>query len=240
MTSAAVRSAAALKPHDVVLEVAGVELTLDRSGAAWLAAERALIVADLHLEKGSAFAQKGVFLPPFDTRATLDRLEALIDTYRPHTLVALGDSFHDADCEARMDKSDIDRLAALTRSVRAWVWIEGNHDPKPPAHIGGETMAECAFGPLLLRHEPAEHPVRGEAAGHLHPCARIARRGRAIRRRCFISDGDRIILPALGAFAGGLNVCDEAYAGLFGAPPSVFMLGRDRVYAVSARQLLSD
>lgn len=236
----AAQASSALKAQGVVLEIAGGEVTLDRSGAAWFADERALIVADLHLEKGSAFAQKGVFLPPYDTRATLDQIEALIEAYRPHTFVALGDSFHDAACEARMDEGDVARLSALTRSVSDWIWIEGNHDPKPPAHIGGETMAECALGPLRLRHEPKASPARGELAGHLHPCARIARRGRAVRRRCFISDGSRMILPALGAYAGGLNVCDEAYADLFSSAPSVFMLGRDRVYAVGHSQLLGD
>ncbi len=150
--------------------------------------EKLLVVADLHLEKGSAFAARGVLLPPYDTATTLARLARLIERYAPRVVIALGDSFHDGGGPARM--ADISRAAlkALQRG-RDWVWIAGNHDPDPAENIGGRFADVLALGALTFRHEPAAEPSDGEIAGHLHPLARVARRGRAVSRRCFASDG---------------------------------------------------
>ncbi|MCG8440232.1 MAG: ligase-associated DNA damage response endonuclease PdeM, partial [Caulobacterales bacterium] len=196
-----------------VMAVNGAELLPDRSGGLYWPGERLLVVSDLHLEKGSAYAARGVHLPPYDTRATLAALDDLIGRYRPDTVVALGDSFHDRACEARMSAGDRDHLRDIVGRAR-WVWIAGNHDPSPPAHLGGEVCEELRVGPLRFRHEPEEGAAAGEVAGHLHPCARISRRGRSVRRRCFVTDGARLIAPAFGAFAGGLNVRDAAFAPL--------------------------
>ncbi len=214
-------------------DVAGAEVVFDRSGAAWLPAHRALLVADLHFEKGSAFAARGVPLPPYDTRATLARLAAAIAAYAPATVVALGDSFHDLGAGARMSAADRDDLARLAASTPEWVWIEGNHDPSPPPGLAGTCAAELALGPLTLRHAPTG--ARGEAAGHLHPCAKIARRGRSLRRRCFAVDGTRLILPSFGAFTGGLNVCDAAFDGLLSPDARAYLLGRDAVWPAARR-----
>ncbi len=107
-------------------------------------------------------------------------------------------------------------LKALQRG-RDWVWIAGNHDPDPAENIGGRFAQVLALGALTLRHEPSAQPADGEIAGHLHPLARLARRGRAVSRRCFASDGRRLVMPAFGAYAGGLNVRDRAFVSLFGA-----------------------
>jgi uncharacterized protein len=59
-----------------------------------------------------------------------------------------------------------------------------------------------------------------------------------VRRRCFAGDGYRLILPAFGAYTGGLDVLDPAFDGLF--QPSSFrayMLGDDRIYPVGRRAL---
>src|SRR5215208_5061498 len=113
-----------------VIRLAGTELLADPSGALYWPDEGALIVADLHLEKGSALAKRGMLLPPYDTAATLARLARLIARWTPRLVIALGDSFHDADGHARMAASDRVALAALQRS-RDWLWIAGNHDPHP-------------------------------------------------------------------------------------------------------------
>jgi len=221
------------------LDIAGVALTPDLSGALWWSAERTLVVSDLHLEKGSAYAARGQVLPPYDTRATLAELESVIAARRPARVIALGDSFHDATTDARMAADDRAALAALVAAVDDWIWIEGNHDPQPPEHLGGVVRAELTLGPLTFRHEPTG--AAGEVAGHLHPCAKVARRGRTVRRRCFATDGARLVMPAFGAFTGGLNVCDPAFDAAFpDAPPSAFMLGRDQVWPVAARRLLPD
>src|SRR5690606_27771653 len=135
------------------LRVCGARFDLMPEGAAWLASERLLVVADLHFEKGSAFAERGIALPPYDTRATIARLEALVARLKPDTLVALGDSFHDMNAEHRMDAEDAARLSRLSRSLD-WIWIAGNHDPVPPRAFGGAVMEELRVGPLTFRHEP--------------------------------------------------------------------------------------
>ncbi len=233
------RQAAPGEPATTLVGVAGVVLEALPAGALWWADERLLAVADLHLEKGSSFARRGQMLPPYDTTETLARLARLVARFAPRTVVALGDSFHDDDGAARLLPPDRARLAAL-QAGREWVWIAGNHDPARPA-LAGSHRATLAVGPLTFRHQPAPGPARGELAGHLHPSARVAGRGRSVRRRCFAGDGHRLILPAFGAYAGGLNVLDRAFAGLFAAPTfRAFMLGDDRMYAVAPRSLVAD
>ena len=222
------------------INVAGATLVADCAGALYWPDESLLVVADLHLEKGSAFAARGVLLPPYDTAATLARLAMLIERYAPRLVIALGDSFHDGGGPARM--GDISRagLKALQRG-RDWLWIAGNHDPDPADNIGGRFAEILALGPLTFRHEPSPHPSDGEIAGHLHPQARIARRGRAVSRRCFASDGKRLVMPAFGAYAGGLNVRDGAIVALFGALSfTAHMLSERRIYAVAAARCLAD
>lgn len=222
------------------LFVNGAALLADLSGAAFYSEQSTLLVADLHFEKGSALASKGVFLPPYDTRATLARLAQAIARYRPERVVALGDSFHDSQADFRIHGSDADTLAGLVKSVEDWVWIAGNHDPAPPPRFGGRILAELALGPLLLRHEPRTGPQPGEVAGHLHPCARVSGRGRSIRARCFLSDGNRLILPAFGAYTGGLNIRARAYAPCFETAPDAWVIGRTKVYRVPAGRCRAD
>lgn len=218
--------------HETRIEVNGEALALDASGALWWQAEATLVLADIHFEKGSAFARRGQMLPPYDTRAALSRIEALIEKRGPARVVALGDSFHDSDAAARLDDEERARLAGLGRD-REWIWIAGNHDPAPPAWLGGRVAEEIAIGGLVFRHEPREEPAPGEVAGHLHPCATVKRRGRSLRRRCFVSDGARLLMPAFGAYAGGLDVRDEAVRALFPERFLAYLLGAQRVYAVA-------
>jgi DNA ligase-associated metallophosphoesterase len=219
--------------------LAGERLHAHPEGALWLAGARALVVSDLHFEKGSAFAQKGVFLPPYDTGATLARLERLVTELAPRLVIALGDSFHDLDAGDRMAQADFARLDRLARTC-AWVWIEGNHDPAPPARLPGERRASLEIGVLVFRHEPGADAPPGEVAGHLHPCAKVAGAGRRVRRRCFATDGRRLIMPAFGAYAGGLNVCDPAFGPLFPGGLTALALGGGKVHALAADRLLPD
>ena len=220
--------------------VAGERAVPDPSGALRLPAHDALLVADLHFEKGSAFAARGQLLPPYDTAATLQRLAELIAAHRPARLICLGDSFHDLGADGRMAESDVETLQGLVASVQDWIWIEGNHDPVPPPRFGGRTAPELRLGALTLRHEPTEGPAEGELAGHLHPAAKVRGRGRSVRRRCFATDGARMILPAFGAYAGGLNVRDEAFARCFGRTPDALVMGSGQVWPVKASKLAPD
>jgi DNA ligase-associated metallophosphoesterase len=217
----------------------GVMIEALAEGALWWADERLLIVADLHLEKGSAFARRGQLLPPYDTRETLARLGHLVDRLAPSTIVALGDSFHDDDGPERMAPDDRTTLARL-QAGRTWIWIAGNHDPSRPGALAGDHVDALAIGRTILRHEPSDGPAPGEIAGHLHPAARVVGRGRSVRRRCFIGDGERVVVPAFGAYTGGFNVLDKAFAGLFSRAPTAYVLGNDRVYPVGQSGLRSD
>ncbi len=223
-----------------VLNVAAVSLVADPAGAIYWSEEGLLAVADLHLEKGSSYARRGVLLPPYDTAATLAALTQLVTRYQPKTVIALGDSVHDGGGPQRITPPDRCSLQALQRR-RDWIWITGNHDPDPAPALGGCFVATLSVGPLTFRHEPTESAAAGEIAGHLHPVARVAQRGKSIRRRCFAGDGTRIVLPALGAFTGGLNVRDRAFAKLFGTLGfTAHLLGADRLYAVAANRCLPD
>jgi uncharacterized protein len=214
------------------VQVAGIDLVADISGAFFWDDERLLVVSDLHLEKGSSFAMRGVLLPPYDSAATLARLAAVIARYNPRRVIALGDSFHDRDAHERLAGADRDSIDAL-QVGRDWIWIAGNHDPALPHDIGGIVSDEIAIGPLVFRHEPTG--AAGEIAGHLHPKARVATRGRAIDRRCFACDGERAVMPAFGAYAGGLSIRDRAFTAIFRTLAfTAHVLGDNRLHAIAA------
>jgi DNA ligase-associated metallophosphoesterase len=222
------------------VDVAGVAFVGDPAGALFWPEPGLLAVADLHLEKGSSYAARGVLLPPYDTAATLAQLARLITRYAPRLVVALGDSFHDREGPARIAESDLVTLRALQRG-RDWIWIAGNHDPEPAAGIGGSFAATLACDPIVFRHAPQMHPCDGEIAGHLHPVARVSQRGRTTSRRCFAADGRRLVMPAFGAYAGGLNVRGAAFADVFGTLSfTAHMLGQTRLYAIATGRCLAD
>ncbi|MBS0275359.1 MAG: ligase-associated DNA damage response endonuclease PdeM [Proteobacteria bacterium] len=215
------------------IDVNGEELVLDSSGALWWPRERMLVFADMHFEKGSFYAFSGQMLPPYDTRTTLRRVSAAFDFYKPALAMALGDSFHDRDAHNRLDEFERAQLADL--GTRAdWIWISGNHDPALPEWVPGRIADEVAIGNLVFRHEPSGYIGRGEIAGHLHPCKTVNRRGQSLRRRCFASDGLRLVMPSFGAYTGGLDVRDAALRSLFPRDFLAYVLGRARVYAVAA------
>ncbi|MCW2307087.1 ligase-associated DNA damage response endonuclease PdeM [Rhodobium gokarnense] len=225
---------------DGALTLGDAAFRLHPSGALFWPEEGALVVADLHFEKGSSFARHGMLLPPYDTAVTLDLLADVIAFYAPKIVVALGDSFHDRAAPDRLPEPYRERLAAL-QAGREWIWIAGNHDPDVPEGFGGDVYAEVACGDIVFRHEPALGPQPGEIAGHLHPAARIRMRGRSLRRRCFVTDGARLVLPAFGVYTGGLNVCDRAFTPIVPRHlMAAHLLGRDRVYAVAGSDLHPD
>jgi metallophosphoesterase superfamily enzyme len=118
--------------------------------------------------------------------------------------------------------------------------VEGNHDGRAPETLGGVVRETLHIGALVLRHEPTAGAAPGEIAGHLHPCARVHGRGRSVRRRCFATDGARLVMPAFGAFLGGLNVCDRAFAPLFPDGALALVLGKARVLPAPWERLLGD
>jgi DNA ligase-associated metallophosphoesterase len=215
----------------------GERLMLDPAGAAFWPARRVLIVADLHLEKASAAARQGHLLPPFDTRATLEKFSRLLRLYRPEIAVALGDSFHDRAGAERLSDADRARLGTMARST-AFIWITGNHDPAPQG-LPGTSVDEWRDGPFVLRHQAAARlgPHEVEISGHYHPKASIETKAKTVCRPCFVTDSARLMLPAFGAYTGGLDVRDPAITRLFPRGLRVFLLGEARLFSFSLGQL---
>lgn len=223
------------------IPLAGAVFQADLQGALLWPAESTLIVADLHLEKGSSYVggNRAQFLPPYDTRATIERLEQLLIRHTPRRVICLGDSVHDSRAEDRIDAQDSARIETMTGS-RDWIWIAGNHDPEPPAGWGGSVLREVSIGNVVFRHQAHAASPDGrtcEISGHFHPMASVATRAARVSGRCFASDGRRLVLPAFGAYAGGLNVLDPAIAKLFDLAFNVVMLGRRRLFEFSSTAL---
>lgn len=223
------------------LVVAGTRLRALTCGGLWWEDASVLVISDLHLEKASSYAARGQMLPPYDTRATLARVERQITALSPQTVISLGDSFHDRRARPRMAAEDVATVRRMTAACD-WIWVEGNHDSAPPGDLGGRVASELAMGTLVFRHIPTEGAAEGEVAGHLHPCARVAGRGgRTVRARCFATDGQRLVMPAYGALTGGLNVLDKAFGQVFLAGRLLAaVIGRDAVYLAGPDSLAPD
>jgi len=198
---------------DPAIDLAGARLTARASGALWWQAERLLCVADLHLCRSARLARRGgALLPPYETSETLDRLGDEIAALAPETVVCLGDSFDDCAAGEALAAADAARLGALMAG-RDWVWIAGNHDPAP-LPLGGRHADALAIGPLAFRHAARAGAPAGEVSGHYHPKLRLPVRGGGVTRRCFLADDVRLILPAFGAYTGGLDARNAALAAL--------------------------
>ena len=212
--------------------VNGVLAVCDPLGGLYLPETGTLVVSDLHLEKGAAFARRGMMLPPYDTVATLNILSAVITRYDPKLVISLGDNFHDRKGSEYLVPELRALIAGMARG-RDWIWINGNHDPDGTVDLPGSCADELIYGGLVFRHEPSLISGKGEIAGHLHPSATVRRREKSVRRPCFASDGSRLLMPAFGVLAGGLDLRHQAMHGLFDREKLVaHLLGRDRIYSV--------
>lgn len=225
---------------------AGATLLATPTGALWWNEAATLVVADLHLEKGTSLARRGALLPPYDTRATLARLAALVDALAPRRVICLGDSFHDPDGPGRLADEDAGVVANLARG-RDWLWIAGNHDPAwekgflrdLDRRLPGEAVQDATVGPLVFRHQATAHGSDGvgEISGHFHPKASVLAAGRRLTGRCFATDGRRLILPAFGAYTGGLDVLHPAIAALLTPAFTAHLIGRARVHTFASHRL---
>jgi len=219
------------------ITLCGERVLLDPSGAVFWPATQTLIVADLHFEKASSFARAGTYLPPYDTLKTLAALKKAAMRCEARRIIALGDSFHDRAAGERVTDPE---KAVFESFDQDFVWIRGNHDPDLPEWIRGPVAEELADAPFVFRHEPQAGPVVGEMAGHLHPVAIVRIKGKRFRRRAFISDGNRIVLPAFGALTGGLDVLDPAFQPVFPGPFHAFMIGRQTIVPVKSADLSAE
>lgn len=191
------------------------------SGALWWSEQGLLCVSDLHFGKSGKIARRGgTMLPPYENPETLMRLERDILKLNPQTIICLGDSFDDLAAAEEMETADHRWLTCLMAG-RNWIWIEGNHDPGP-VDIGGTHLASYKQGSLTFRHI-ADPDKTAEISGHFHPKALLKTKGRTVSRPCFLIDNKRIILPAFGAYTGGLRSNEPVLAELM-SPKSIAVL----------------
>ncbi|WP_128893293.1 ligase-associated DNA damage response endonuclease PdeM [Erythrobacter sp. HKB08] len=198
----------------VPLSFAGEEFAISKSNALFWPRENALLVADLHLEKGSFFARHGQMIPPYDSRETLERIALALRETGARRVYTLGDNFHDSAGSTRLEPHAAGMLSALTRATD-WVWITGNHDPSMEARHGGAIAEELEVAGMVLRHHAKKGETRPELSGHFHPRLQLTVRNRRIRRPCAVvatgeERGGRMILPAFGAYTGGMDASDPA------------------------------
>lgn len=224
------------KEHTITL--GGLTFIPDLSGALFLRDDATLLVSDLHLEHGTSMARRGVHVPPFDTFATLSQLEQVLNATQARRLILLGDSFHDDVAHAEVDDDVRQRLTAITARVDT-LWISGNHDPVAPRELGGASADAVMIGGITLRHIPDRlSPGECEISGHLHPGARVVQRGRSVHGKCFAADGRRLIMPAFGAYTGGLPVSSRAFNGLFEEDAAhVWMIGRSALHRFAMKRV---
>jgi DNA ligase-associated metallophosphoesterase len=217
------------------IEFGGQRFELAGEAALHWPARRALLVADLHLEKASSYAMAGQFLPPYDSRATLEELAGLARKHDARAIYCLGDNFHDDGGEERLEREAARLLRELTARYD-WHWIVGNHDPRIGANWGGSVHDEVAVDGIILRHEADPADRQPEISGHFHPKYRQQIRGRLVSRRCFVRSPQKLILPAFGALTGGLDADDPvicAALGVFAFEALVPAAGRALSFALS-------
>ncbi len=217
---------------------AGEKLILDCSGAVYWPAQKSLFIADLHLEKGSSFAcRRNILLPPYDSLASLLRVQKLLQKYDVGIFYSLGDSFHDLEADKRLSNQAKDLLQSIHCACKIY-WIHGNHDPKPSADLPGFFVEEQELEFFFLRHIAiAGHCEKGEISGHYHPKALLQSRGGKVGGKCFVKDQGRLLLPAFGTFTGGLSIKDPVISSLFKADAVVYILGHSKIHAVSLAKL---
>lgn len=219
---------------DVSLSFAGQLFRPLPCGALFWPAEGALLVADLHLEKGSAFARRGWLLPPHDSVETLQRLVAAALQTRATRVIALGDSFHDPDGPARLPENARALLAGLFEALD-WLWVTGNHDGDSGVALGGRAVVEHQLAGIRLRHEAIRLPGGPEISGHYHPKVAMELRGGVrVSRRCLAMAPGRLVLPAYGAYAGGLSVDDPVFAEALGCRPDAVVTLTDGLVRLPA------
>jgi DNA ligase-associated metallophosphoesterase len=217
---------------DFSFSLCGAALLARPDGALHWPEAHTLVVSDLHLGKSERMARRGgALLPPYDTLETLARLAAAVSACAPETIVCLGDSFDDVEASEALDAQARALLAGLMAG-RRWVWIAGNHDPVP-GDLGGGALSELALGPLRFRHIAEAGAALGEVSGHYHPKARLPGGGAA--RPCFLVDGARVVLPAFGAYTGGLATQHMALDALMRPGALAVLTGRRAIAAPMPR-----
>lgn len=209
----------ALKANTAVtIQLNGADVVCNADGTALFDHGKMLVVSDLHLEKGRALSATAA-LPHYDTDDTLAGLEAAVEAHRPEKILFLGDSFHRSHLAEQLEDGYRARISAMAQG-REMIWIVGNHDPDLPDFLPGVAAEDYVMGGIWFRHiaaDPDDGMLQGaEVSGHYHPKVKIKTRAWAVSGKCFIHDGMRMMMPAFGAYTGGLSVFDPAIGRHYG------------------------
>ncbi len=197
------------------------------SGALFWPDQSLLTISDLHFGKSERLARRGgSLLPPYENRATLQKLDQDIERLNPARVLCLGDSFDDLTAADHLDEADYRWLTRLMAG-RHWTWIAGNHDAGP-VELGGSHLAEFHLGNIAFRHIATTQTP--EISGHYHPKARLP--GRAAP--AFLIDAYRVILPAYGTYTGGLW-CDHPSLAALMQPNALAVLTGARCLVIPMR-----
>lgn len=215
------------------LTFGGSSFLPDASGALFWPNEETLLVADLHFEKASHFAEKGYHLPPYDSMETLARLRNVMTVFSPRRVIALGDSWHDIFAPNRMADADAQNLKDLTNTAN-FIWISGNHDPKPTRF--GAHVPDYEAGGMRFVHEATQRAAAPTFCGHYHPKVRVRLKRASKALPCFAVYDQVCVLPSFGAFTGGLDIQHSALTGPLGTPHTVYACGKNRVYELPLAQ----
>lgn len=194
--------------HDI--ELVGERVTLHAQRALFWPARRMLMVADVHFGKGAVFRRAGIAVPSGDTEDDIARLDGLIATFAPESLMVLGDLVH----------GDATERSAWVARVRDWrgrhpaidiQLIAGNHDRHFDVASLGITVRpqRLRVAPFVLAHHPERHDGGYTLAGHLHPGATVRDGWRKHRLPAFVFDRDVGMLPAFGTLTGLHDVGPE-------------------------------
>lgn len=215
----------------VTIRFGGIEMVLDAAGVLVLPAFATLVVSDLHLEKGSS--GRNGYVPPLDSLDTIHRLGACIAKHRPERVICLGDSFHDGSAGERMREGDRAALQSLCVSVPHWVWVSGNHDPDLPDFCAGERAERFEIEGVALSHMPDGESRGPRIIGHYHPKAAVWTGKYRFSGPCFCVSGRLLMLPAFGAYTGGLRCTDPAIQSLHAETPRIYMLHAERLWRLA-------
>jgi DNA ligase-associated metallophosphoesterase len=175
------------------------EILLDGRLGLFHQTERWLAVADLHFGYELSQRAAGWLVPMWGMASIAERLQALLDEYKPSRLVVVGDLVHDKTVAAE--------AAELLRDISSQcetIVVAGNHDRRLRAKI--EMVDSWQTDDFYFHHGhcAAEAGERIQIIGHHHPAGVISD-GAGLRLKCpaFVQQASCWIMPAFSPWAGG-------------------------------------
>jgi DNA ligase-associated metallophosphoesterase len=190
-------------------EINDQTLTFHKYGGIFINSLKLLVISDLHLGKGFSFIKKGFNVPPYDIDDTIDKLEEIINLFRPNRVIALGDNVHEFNSLENINHKILSRINILVKKYN-FIWILGNHDKSliNINHLEGnfiDTYSEKDFFFTHIKNDSNKKNLF-ELSGHYHPKYALKVNKLSYYYKCFVLGKRFCILPSFGTYTGGLNV----------------------------------